>query len=101
MVCLSADLLLALMMVCLSPDWPGCAAGSAGSATIGVLTLTVMLLWDQFKGASHVPLPAPLVGIFTGSVCAFCFGVENIKFIHVPPIDDTVHMMPLEALSRC
>lgn len=53
------------------------------SALIGILTISVMMLWNRYKPKALKALPAPLIGVLAGAGAAAALGL-NIKFVDVP-----------------
>lgn len=59
--------------------------GSAheAAALVGLLTISVMLLWTKFKPKGLSFLPAPLLGVVAAGLASLAFNLE-IKHVNVP-----------------
>lgn len=53
------------------------------AASIGILTIVLILVWERFRPSSLQVLPGALVGIVGASAVALSFGFE-IRFIELP-----------------
>ena len=68
------------------------------AALIGVLTISVLLLWDKFKQGPLKLIPGALIGVVVASAVAAIFRLP-VKFVNVPTnLLDAVHL-PSGALA--
>jgi MFS superfamily sulfate permease-like transporter len=76
--------------------------GSAheAAALVGLLTITVMILWTKFKPKGLAFLPAPLLGVVAAGLASLAFNLE-IKHVNVPDsLIDSLRFPDLALLMR-
>ncbi|HMF75351.1 MAG TPA: SulP family inorganic anion transporter [Bryobacteraceae bacterium] len=66
------------------------------AASIGVLTLVSIVLWNQFRPASMKMIPGSLIGVVLGTAAAAIFQL-NIKYVDIPTDLWSVFTLPNKA----
>lgn len=75
------------------------ADGAQLAAITGVITIAVLVLWNQFGGRTKKVLPAPLLAVAAGAIVAGVFGF-TVRFVDVPSnLLGAVTPVSIDALS--
>lgn len=51
---------------------------------VGVLSLILLIIWNQIQHPVLKKIPAPLLGVIFGAVCGFFLGLESSALLNIP-----------------